>query len=115
MKLGTVIKVGGLDQIKDKGVEIKFRDLKEAFGVVGQVEWVEMFGNHAEIRFSKAEDAKSACSDIKNVNNEIVDVSMLPEVDERKHFERYFASKKNKPSRHGGRRGRGRHGKGRRR
>ena len=117
MKLGTVIKVGGLDRIKEKGVEIKFRDLKEAFGVVGGVEWVEMFESHAEIRFSKAEDAKNACAGIENVKNELVDVTMLPEVDERKHFERYFASKKNKPSRHGGRRGRGRgrHGKGRRR
>ena len=77
MKLGTVIKVSGLERIKEQGVEIKFRDLKEAFGVVGAVEWVEMFENHAEIRFSKAEDAKKACADIENVKNELVDVSML--------------------------------------
>ena len=95
-------------------MEIKFRDLKEAFGVVGQSNGLKCLRAMPKFDFQKPKMLRMHV-DIENVKNELVDVSMLPEVDERKHFERYFASKKNKPSRHGGRRGRGRHGKGRRR
>ena len=102
VKLGTVLKVDGLDDIKNKGINIHFKQIKESFGAVGNVEFVEMFENYAEVRFSEQADAKKACEDVKDINGEQIFVSMLPEEDEKKHFERYFESRQNKTPRRGG-------------
>ena len=115
MKPGTVLKVDGLDDLKKKGVDIHFSQIKEAFGAAGKVEFVEMFENHAEVRFSEVENAKKACEDIKDINGEQIFVSMLPEEEEKKHFERSIEMKKQSKNRkQGGGRGRFGKGKGRR-
>lgn len=121
MKLGTVLKVDGLDDIKNKGINIDFKLIKESFSAIGNVEFVEMFENYAEVRFSEQTDAKKACEDVKDISGEQIFVSMLAEEDEKKHFERFYESRQYKTRRSGGknsrnaRRGGRRGGRGRRR
>lgn len=114
LKAGTVLKVAGLDAIKEKGIKISFHHVKDAFKTVGDVEFVEMFEEHAEVRFSDAEIARKACEDVKDIDGQQIYVSILTGEEEQKHFERVLEkrrnSKKKKPFRNGhrhGRRGRG--------
>ena len=103
---GTVLRVDGLTDAAERGVEINFKDLKDVFGGVGKVQFVEMFGNHAEIRFKDPADAKLACDEVERVRGEEIRVCLLSGDDEAAHFKRVIDAMKNKRKSGGGRRGR---------